>query len=248
MSDTTPRQRAMLRTCAADMTARGGFRWPEWGLVTAPDWNPEPVCGGGLHGLLDGCGDALLLCWDADARWLVVEVDEWVAIDDAKVKAPAGRVVFCGAKSSAVALGVERYGWDVGRCVGASVQVADEAHGTGGHRSTITGGNRSTITGGDRSTITGGYGSTITGGNRSTITGGDGSTITGGYGSTITGGDGSTITGGYRSTLTMRWWDGKRYRVATFYVGEDGIEAGVPYRVGEKGEAVRVEAEKETPT
>ena len=197
MSDTTPRQRAMLRTCAADMTAHGGFPWPEIGPVAAPDWNPEPICGGGLHGLLDGCGDALLLCWDADARWLVVEVDEWVAIDDAKVKAPAGRVVFCGAKSSAVALGVERYGWDVGRCVGASVQVADAAHGTGG------------------------------------------------YGSTITGGDGSTITGGDGSVLTMRWWDGKRYRVATFYVGEDGIEAGVPYRVGEKGEAVRVAMEKE---
>ena len=156
MSDTTPRQRAMLRTCAADMTAYNGFRWPESGPVTAPDWNPAPICGGGLHGLLDGCGDASLLCWDADARWLVVEVDEWVAIDDAKVKAPAGRVVFCGAKSDAVALGVERYGWDVARCVGASVQVACAAHGTGGYGSTITGGYGSTITGGDRSTITGG--------------------------------------------------------------------------------------------
>jgi hypothetical protein len=40
----------------------------------------------------------------------------------------------------------------------------------------------------------------------------------------------------------LRWWDGKRYRIATFYVGEDGIEANVLYRVDERGNAVRVAA------
>ena len=184
-AESAPRQRAMLRTCAADMTSRGGFQWPESGEVSAPDWTPEPVCGGGLHGLLDGCGDGSLLLWGEGVKWLVVEVDEWVAIDEEKVKAPRGRVVYAGDRGGAVALGIERYGWDASRCMGG------------------------------------------------TSTSGDGGTSTSGYG--------GTSTSGYGGALLIRWHDGKRYRIATFYVGEDGIEENVAYRVNERGEAVRVE-------
>ena len=43
----------VLRTCAADMTAHNGtFTWPESGECAAPDWDPYPSCGRGLHGLL----------------------------------------------------------------------------------------------------------------------------------------------------------------------------------------------------
>jgi hypothetical protein len=134
------------------------------------------VCGGGLHGLLDGCGDGSLLSWDEGAKWLVVEVDEWVEIGR-KVKAPRGRVVFCGDASGAVECGVTAYGWDAALCV--------------------------------RGTATAGYG--------------------------------GTATAGYGGTLLLRWRDGRRYRIGTFYVGEGGIEALVAYRVNERGEAVRVE-------
>ena len=124
----------------------------------------------------------------------------------------------------------------------------DDSTLTGGYRSTLTGGDHSTLTGGDRSTLTGGDCSTLTGGDHSTLTGGDHSTLTGGYRSTLTGGDdsaltggdGSTLTGGDCSTLTGWWWDGRRRRLAVAYVGEDGIEAGVPYRV-ERGRFVRGE-------
>ena len=128
---------------------------------------------------------------------------------------------------------------------------------TGGHRSTLTGGHRSTLTGGDRSILTGSYGSTLTGGGCSTLTGGYGSTLTGGGGSTLTGGNGSALTGGDRSTLTggdcstltggndstltggnystlqIKWWDhvASRGRIATAYVGEDGIEANTAYKL-----------------
>ena len=78
---------------------------------------------------------------------------------------------------------------------------------------------------------TGGYRSTLTGGYRSTLTGGDGSTLTGGHYSTLTGGDGST--------LTIKHWDGKRCRLVTAYVGEDGILPNVPYRLDENGKFVR---------
>ena len=224
-AESAPRQRAMLRTCAADMTSRGGFQWPESGEVSAPDWTPEPVCGGGLHGLLDGCGDGSLLLWGEGVKWLVVEVDEWVAIDEEKVKAPRGRVVYAGDRGGAVALGIERYGWDASRCMGGTSTSGDGGTSTSGYGGTSTSGDRGTSTSGDRGTSTSGYGGTSTSGDRGTSTSGYGGTSTSGYG----------------GTLLIRWHDGKRYRIATFYVGEDGIEENVAYRVNERGEAVRVE-------
>ena len=90
----------VLRTCAADMTSYGGFRWPESGPVSCPDWKPKPVCGNGLHGFLWGEGDGSLISWDADSRWLVVEVDPTTVVElKGKVKFPTGVVVFCGAPS-----------------------------------------------------------------------------------------------------------------------------------------------------
>ena len=58
-----------MRTTDAQGRAHGGFQWPmEVGaIVTAPDWNPKPVCGGGLHGLLNGGGDASHLSFGTDA-------------------------------------------------------------------------------------------------------------------------------------------------------------------------------------
>jgi hypothetical protein len=55
------------------------------------------------------------------------------------------------------------------------------------------------------------------------VTGGDRSTVTGGYGSTVTGGDGSI--------LSVKWWDGKRYRIIIGYVGEDDIKPNTKYEV-----------------
>ena len=62
------RKALMLRTCAADMSAYGGFVWPKSGPVEAPDWSADPVCGGGLHGALWGEGDGALFQWGPDSR------------------------------------------------------------------------------------------------------------------------------------------------------------------------------------
>lgn len=51
----------VLRTCSADMTSHGDFRWPKRGRVEAPDWKPTAECGNGLHGLLWGESDGTLL-------------------------------------------------------------------------------------------------------------------------------------------------------------------------------------------
>jgi hypothetical protein len=100
-------------------------------------------------------------------------------------------------------------------------------------------GDYGSITGGDLSTLTGGKYSILTGGSRSTLTGGEYSILTGGYLSTLTGGDRSTLTGGDYSTLTFEIWDVNRYRLHTFYVGEDGIEPNTPYKF-ENGKIVKI--------
>ena len=217
----------VLRCCGPQGESYGSFRWPlaVGAEVVAPDWSARAACGNGLHGLLWGAGAAGLLNWDADARWMVVGIDEWVDIDGNKVKAPSADVVLVGDRRAATDL-IIALGGDPALVVG----------------STLTGGYGSTLTGGDRSTLTGGDDSTLTGGDRSTLTGGNGSTLTGGYGSTLTGGDGSTLTGGYRSTLTGQWWDAQqeRWRRRLAEVGEDGILPDVPYRL-KNGLWVRVE-------
>ena len=128
----------ILRTCAKDMSAHGGFVWPKKGLVSCPDWNPAPQCGGGLHGLLWGIGDGQLLDWDDGAKWLVVGIDEWVDLEG-KVKTPSGEVVFCGKAADAVALLVV-LGADPTKCVrGQATASGDSGQATAsGYRGQAT--------------------------------------------------------------------------------------------------------------
>ncbi len=110
---------------------------------------------------------------------------------------------------------------------------------TGGNFSNLTGGNDSKLTGGNFSKLTGGNFSKLTGGNFSTLTGGNCSTLTSENGSTLTGGKHSTLTGGKHSifcadensSFTSRYWDNKRYRTVTFYVGEDNILPNKKYKI-----------------
>ena len=80
----------ILRTCDKDHKAHGGFQWPELGSVEAQTGHPRRKCGGGLHGLLWGAGDAGLVSQSPNATWKVVEVDEDSIVDlGGKVKFPA---------------------------------------------------------------------------------------------------------------------------------------------------------------
>jgi len=54
--------------------------------------------------------------------------------------------------------------------------------------------------------------------------------MTGVIGGTATAGDYGTATAGDYGTIVVKWHDGKRYRMAIGYVGENGIEAGVAYK------------------
>ena len=148
-----------LRTTDAYGRAYGKFQWPlEVGaVVTAPDWNPNPVCGGGLHGLLNGLGESSHLSFAGDAIWWIVEADDAVDIGG-KHKFRACRVVAFGPRHEITAA--------------LYAMVPGPIHGL-------------TLTGGYGATLTGGYGAALTGGDRATLTGGDYATLTGGDGATL---------------------------------------------------------------
>jgi hypothetical protein len=245
----------MLKTVKADMTAHRGFVWPREGEVIAPDWDPAPVCGGGLHGLLWGEGDGALVDWSPDAVWLVCEVDEADVVDlRGKVKVPRARVLHAGDQLSATAfLGADPrcagraivggsatagYGGSATAGYGGSATAGDGGTASAGAGGTATAGYGGTATAGYRGTATAGYRGTATAGHRGSATAGYGGSATAGNGGSATAGYGGTATAGYGGTLCVKWHDGERDRLAVGYVGESGIEPGTPYRLDDRGEFV----------
>ena len=247
----------ILKTTRVGGLTYNDFQWPtEVGAkVTAPDWNPEPECGNGLHGWLNGEGVGTVGYINTEGCiWMDLGVEGEVVELQGKVKFKECTILHVGDQLSATKF-LRNLVPESRAMLGEQLLVGDNTtemtgdYGsiTGGNWSTLTGGNWSTLTGGNDSTLIGGYRSALTGGNESTLTGGDrstltggyGSTLTGGYGSTLTGGDRSTLTGGYGSTLTFKIWDGNRYRLHTFYIGENGVEPNVAYKF-EDGKIVKV--------
>ncbi len=95
----------MARTCVrhADGTLRSpmnqNFIWPSevGSVVTAPDWDPEPTCGGGLHGLRPGQQNPGHWVTGPDAVYLVCSFEEEDAVDlDGSVKVRQCRVECVG--------------------------------------------------------------------------------------------------------------------------------------------------------
>ena len=196
----------ILKSIPANGKAYGGFVWPTepGAIVTAPDWDSQPECGGGLHGALNGAGDGSLFCWDHDAIWIVAEIvgDEIVDLGG-KVKVRQCRIIIAGAREDATGYLV--------------------ANG-----SAVIGG---TATAGYGGTATAGYGGTATAGDGGTATAGDRGTATAGDHGTATAGDRGTATAGDGGTIVVKWFVRGRPRIAIGYVGEDGIEPNVAYRL-----------------
>ena len=251
----------VLRTCNADMTAYGGFKWPEKGKVEAPDWNPRACCGQGLHGLLWGEGAGGLLDWSPEAKWLVVRViaDEIVKIDDGeKVKFPRGEVVFCGERREATDFLAGKVGAQIRAIVGATATAGnrgtatagdrgtatagDEGTATAGYAGTATAGDEGTATAGDRGTATAGYAGTATAGNLGTATAGNLGTATAGDLGTATAGYAGTATAGYEGIIIINYWDddAEKMRRVVGRVGDGGLEPGKKYRLNDSHEFVEV--------
>ena len=230
----------VLRCCAPDMTSRNGFKWPGVGEeAIAPDWIKNTECGNGLHGWLYGQGDhSSADYWQREgAKWLVIEVDESsIVMLGGKCKFPRGVVRFVGEKHEAAAYLIEHELRAANVAViGASLTVGDAQ--------TVMVGALGTATAGAFGTATAGYSGTATAGYSGTATAGAFGTATAGDRGTATAGDSGTATAGDRGELRIRWYDNKanRYRTAVAYVGENGIEPNVPYRLNENHEFVRAE-------
>ena len=135
-----------LRTVNADYTSHGGFKWPReiGAVVEAPDWDPAPVCGGGLHGLPWGQGHLNLLSSADDAVWLVVAADHAVRIDNDKSKFPRCTIVYVGTRDGACAYLLERAPRDV---------AVPYVHVTVGYRGAATAGDEGTATAGAGGTL-----------------------------------------------------------------------------------------------
>jgi hypothetical protein len=91
----------MVRFVDANDKSYGGYQWPTApGVeVTAPDWNPAAVCGGGFHGWPWGIGigsgkEPVFI----DTHWQVVSYDpkDAVWVENEKVKIRSGRVEYVG--------------------------------------------------------------------------------------------------------------------------------------------------------
>jgi hypothetical protein len=196
------------------MTSHGGFVWPESGPVECPDWEPVDECGNGLHGLLWGVGDAELLNWSPDAKWLVVSVEASTLVDlCGKVKFPRGEVVHCGDVKSATEY-IRANGGDGKPIVGITSTSGDWGTSISGYKGTSTSGKwgtsisgyGGTSTSGDWGTSISGYNGTSTSGDWGTSTSGGCGSSTSGYGGTSTSGDWGTSTSGDWGTSTSGNW------------------------------------------
>jgi hypothetical protein len=256
-----PETSLVLRTCRADMTSTNGFTWPDvGGEAVCPDWIADQECGNGLHGWLYGQGDVCCSSFlDDDSKWLVVEVPTAsIVMLGGKCKFPRGVVRFAGERKAATdyLIANEPRAASVA-VIGAMLTVGDKqavtvgalgtatagysGTATAGHSGTATAGHSGTATAGDRGTATAGEGGTATAGYRGTATAGEGGTATAGYRGTATAGEGGTATAGDRGTIVIRWYDTEnaRYRTVVGYVGEDGIEANVAYKLDNNQKLVK---------
>ena len=224
-----------LRTCNKDGTSYEGFKWPlEIGArVEAPDWDPDPErsCGGGLHGLPWGEGDGCLLSWDDDAVWMVYETADALPVKDRKCRCKSAVVRFVGDRKGATDY-MREHGSQGRAVVGATVTAGDGGAAIAGEWGTATAGNRGMATARYRGTATAGNGGYATAGDWGTATAGDWGTATAGCK--------GTAAAGHKGIIVVDRWDGKRFRLVTGYVGEDGIKADTPYRLDADGKFMEV--------
>ncbi|MDH0537763.1 hypothetical protein N7658_31975 [Pseudomonas aeruginosa] len=237
----------VLRTCSADLTSHGGFQWPDkiGAVVEAPDWKKDNKCGHGLHGWLFGQGDhdCSSTVGDADAKWLVVEVglSDLIALGG-KVKFPRCTIRHIGDRASATQFLIANEPRAAGVAViGATLQAGDKELCQVGAYGTATAGNEGTATAGYKGTATAGNWGTATAGNWGTATAGNEGTATAGNWGTATAGNWGTATAGKKGEIQIRYWDEKteRYRTVIGYIGEDGLEPNVPYKLNAGRKLVR---------
>ena len=279
----------ILKTLPPDGKAYNGFQWAlEVGAtVKAPDWNPEPKCGGGLHGWLKGEGNGRIGHIEREGcLWLVLEADEVVNIDNEKVKFPECKILFVGDRLGATKL-LRTLCPDAQAIIGESIEVGDsqkclvgdygkatagrygqatageygqatagrcgqatagdygkatagyEGKATAGDNGQATAGYNGQATAGNLGQATAGYNGQATAGDKGQSTAGNCGKATAGYNGKATAGRYGQATAGEGGTIQIEYYNNGRYRQLVGYIGEDGLEPNVTYKI-ENGKFVKV--------
>jgi len=227
----------LLRTCDKDLKSHGGFQWPSSGLVSAPDWDPTPECGKGLHGLLSGEGNGSLLnTQDADAKWMVIAaVKSEVVQIDRKVKVPRAYVVFVGSKKDATDMIVKLCPGSA--CVFATVTSGESGHSTSGDFGhSISGYSGHSISGEYGHSISGEYGHSISGYGGHSTSGNDGHSISRDYGHSTSGESGHSTSGESGHSISGDYGSSTSGHYGHSTSGESGHSASGYYGHSTSGE------------
>jgi hypothetical protein len=138
-----------------------------------------------------------------------------------------------------------RYGISTSGSDGTSTS-GDWGTSTSEYYGTSTSGNGGTSTSGYCGTSTSGYCGTSTSGDHGTSTSGNsGTSMSGNYGTSTSGNYGTSMSG-EDGKIVINYYDGKRYRNKTGYIGEDGLLPNVPYQLNSNNE-FEINVEKALP-
>jgi len=218
------------------MTSYRGFKWPKRGRVEAPDWNPEPVCVGGLHGLRPGDNEPGQ--WYDYDKYLALRVVTADIVDlNGKCKFPAATVLHVADNMANLSAWLQARG-ETGPWYRGTATAGYGGTAAAGYRGTASVGSYGTATAGSYGTASAGYRGTASVGSYGTALAGESGTASAGRYGTATAGYLGTASAGYGGIIQIRWSDGTRYRIATAYVGENGIKANVLYRLDNRGQFV----------
>lgn len=109
--------------------------------------------------------------------------------------------------------------------------VENKIHIAAGARCTLSTGDYCHLTAGTESVVSCHNHSTVKVANNCTVTAGNYCVIRGGFDCEITAGPGSTLSAEDGSELKFHWWMGDKEQVTRIIVGENGIQANIPYRI-----------------
>lgn len=240
------------------------FIWPEevGSVVTAPDWDPDETCGGGLHGLRPGDQNPGIWEQGSDAVWLVCSYDPETAIElSGKIKVPSCVVEYVVNETEGaptlVPLWLKKHGvtepiFRSSVVVGESkhAQVGDQGHALAGDWGTAIAGVQGTAIAGYGGFATVGVcGKAIVGAAGTAKADHLGQAISGNMGNSIVGRSGHAIAGvggqaqaGVGGSIQISWFMKQSHpRIFIGYIGENGLEPNVAYKLDSDGKFVKVE-------
>lgn len=241
-----------------------GFIWSEkvGSVVTCPDWDPDERCGGGLHGLRPGDGNPVIWATGPNAVWLVCSYDPETVVDlGGKIKVPSCVVEYVvdeknDAKTK-VPMWLKERGV-LGPIHGAILvntygltQVGDAGIAIAGLKGeSIAGDYGSAMVGASGKATAGSYGVAIaTAWESQATTQLYGTSLVGsrgkaqvGYGGHAIAGPGGQAKAGMNGMIQIRWSDPQqRIRIAVGYIGENGLEPDVFYKLDKLGNFTKVD-------